>query len=162
MFATIVDKRDAVTLNSEMVKYIRPGSIVAVDCWKGYKPWDFIRSGWEYQSVNHEEHWVDPVTGVTTNSIEGNWRGFKTTAPRTAFSKARITPYLLFHVWKRKHRGNWWPRLLYALANCDWESACLEKVDVISGDGVGADVEANTSSADDYDIEGDDSLQGHH
>jgi len=72
MFATTVDNRTAITLNSEMVKYIKPGSIVAVDCWKGYKPVDFEHSGWDYQSVNHEEHGVDPVTGVTTNSIRGN------------------------------------------------------------------------------------------
>ena len=127
MFATIVDDRTARTLNSHMVKYIAPGSTVSVDCWKGYRPVDFAQCGWEYQSVNHEECWVDPKTGVTTNSIEGNWTGFKTTAPRRAFSKKLISPFLLFHVWKRKHRGKWWPRLLYALGHCDWNEVQLEK-----------------------------------
>jgi len=126
MFATIVDDRSAVTLNSHMVKYIARGSIVSVDCWKGYKPKDFEDCGWEYQSVNHEECWVDPVTGTTTNAIEGNWTGFKTTAPRRAYNKRMITPYLLFHIWKRRHRGKWWPRLLYALGQCDWNQVLLE------------------------------------
>jgi len=46
MFATIVDDRSALTLNSHMVKYIAPGSTVSVDCWKGYRLVDFVRWGW--------------------------------------------------------------------------------------------------------------------
>jgi hypothetical protein len=52
-----------------MKKYIRKGTIITVDKWRGYRPVDFKTMDWTHQCVNHNEHWKDPETGFCTNLI---------------------------------------------------------------------------------------------
>ena len=69
LFLTTVPNREAATLFDAMKKYIRKGSIITVDCWRGYRPIDFAKMDWTYQSVNHNEYWKDPETGFCSNAI---------------------------------------------------------------------------------------------
>jgi hypothetical protein len=74
MFLTPVKSRDAPTLFKTLKKYVRPGTIITVDCWRGYRKVDFASVKplpWVHQTVNHDKHWVDPSTLFTTNVIEG-------------------------------------------------------------------------------------------
>lgn len=74
MFAVIVQDRSSATLAPIIGRYVRPGSILHMDCWRGYRDADLIGMGiTEIRRVNHSQHFVDPDTGVTTNIIEGNW-----------------------------------------------------------------------------------------
>lgn len=76
LFLTAVPNRNAKTLFTYLKKYIKPGSVITVDSWRGYRPVDFAEAGWTYQVVNHSKYWKDPDTGFQTNQIEGEWRYF--------------------------------------------------------------------------------------
>jgi len=73
MFLVALPNRNAETLFTIMKQYIRRGSHVTVDFWKGYRPCDFDLMDWKYQAVNHSENWVDPEHGFCTNTIEGSY-----------------------------------------------------------------------------------------
>ena len=68
MFAVSVQDRCADTLRAIIQDHVLPGTIVRTDLWRGYRALhDF---GMEHQTVNHTDHFVDPITGVHTNTIE--------------------------------------------------------------------------------------------
>lgn len=74
-----VRHRDGRTHETIVQKYIRPGTIVYTDCWRGYQN---ISSGdITHRTVNHTLFFVDPQTGVHTNTIEGNWSALKKQVP---------------------------------------------------------------------------------
>ena len=60
------------------MKYVRKGSKIYTDGWKGYC---FVFALYTHYTVNHKRHFVDPVTGVHTNTIEGNWAPLKKSIP---------------------------------------------------------------------------------
>ena len=62
--------RDLATLIPIVQQYVRHGMTIHADMWKAY---DFLsRYGYQHGTVNHSQHFVYPVTGVHTNSIEGS------------------------------------------------------------------------------------------
>lgn len=77
MFMVPVLTRDAGTLRLLIERYVAPGSIIYTDCWRGYRPADMIQMGMLHDTVNHTYHFVDPLTGVHTNTIEGTWHAVK-------------------------------------------------------------------------------------
>ena len=52
-----------------------PGSTIWSDKWKAYS--SLKNYGFNYSFVNHSVNYVDPITGVNTNKIEGNWSALK-------------------------------------------------------------------------------------
>jgi hypothetical protein len=62
-----------------LTNYVQPGSIVYTDCWKGYREEDLL--GCTHVKVNHEEYFVDPITGCYINTIEGTSNGIKLQVP---------------------------------------------------------------------------------
>ncbi len=59
MFAVSVQDRTADALRAIIQEHVLPGTIVRTDLWRGYRALhDF---GMEHQTVNHTEHFVDPV-----------------------------------------------------------------------------------------------------
>ena len=77
LFAVSVENRNAETLRAIIARHVLPGSIVRTDLWRGYRALtDF---GLEHETVNHMEHFVDLITGVHRNTIEGTWNGINTT-----------------------------------------------------------------------------------
>ncbi|KAI9088848.1 hypothetical protein DFS34DRAFT_639825 [Phlyctochytrium arcticum] len=59
------------------------------DMWKGYvTPW-LKELGYDHETVNHSQHFVDPDSGVHTQNIESNWRAGKGRMPRNGTSKPR-------------------------------------------------------------------------
>jgi len=67
--------RDADTLTELIRKYVAPGTIVFTDQWAGYNR--LRAAGYNHQTVNHSQNFVDPTTGVSTNAVEAYWGRLK-------------------------------------------------------------------------------------
>ena len=72
------NKRDAATLGKLVQTYVRRGTTVITDKWKGYV--NLTTLGYIHLDVNHSTNFVDPETGANTNSIEGTWTHAKRAA----------------------------------------------------------------------------------
>jgi hypothetical protein len=68
----------------------------------------------EHQTVNHTEHFVDPVTGVHTNTIEGTWNGMKMRICRQHFNREFIDGALMEFIWRN--------RLLHAMQHVIYDT----------------------------------------
>ena len=71
-YLRLVDARDGDTLYPIIEEVLRPGSVICSDEWAAYRritqqphPQQF-----QHRTVNHQQHYVDPVTGCTTNHVE--------------------------------------------------------------------------------------------
>ena len=70
-----VPDRKASTLEACLRRFVHPESRIYSDCWKGYSK--LADSFTEHSTVNHSVSFVDFITNVHTNTIEGNWAGIK-------------------------------------------------------------------------------------
>ena len=70
-----VKNRKASTLLMVIKKYVKVGSLIWTDEFSSYK--SLSEHGYEYESVNHSEHYVEPTTGAHTQGIERSWREAK-------------------------------------------------------------------------------------
>nr|CAI5833064.1 unnamed protein product [Callosobruchus analis] len=46
-----------------------------IDCWSGYTGLSAL--GYVHRTVNHSNNFVDPLSGVCTNQVEGHWSRLK-------------------------------------------------------------------------------------
>ncbi len=51
-------------LSDALEDIVHPGSIIHSDMWAGY--FSLGARGWEHHMVNHDQNFVDPLTGVHT------------------------------------------------------------------------------------------------
>ena len=74
-------------------RYIHPESVIYSDGWKGYCQLNdhFFQHG----TVNHSVTFKDTITGIHTNTIEGNWAGIKKDIPFRSRSEKYITLFLI-------------------------------------------------------------------
>lgn len=112
-----VANRNAQTLVALIQKYVREGSCLHSDMWKGYVTWHIADIGIWHRVVNHTLHFKDPVTGVHTNTIEGMWQSLKHRVPRQAMSLDRVNPYLWEFMWRRRYDSIRWARLVHCWKN---------------------------------------------
>jgi hypothetical protein len=81
-FIVAVKDRSKESLIPPLIENIRPGSIVVTDCYSAYTNLMKEHPGMLYRHirVNHSDKthpFKDPVTGITSNRIEGLWQRFK-------------------------------------------------------------------------------------
>lgn len=113
VFLVEVPDRTAKTLLKFIKKYVKPGSIIHTDLFKSYARVN-SELGFEHKTVNHSIHYVNPETGVHTNTIEGFWNGLKLSIkPRNRVKNIKKT--LREIIWRRKYAAILWPAYLDAL-----------------------------------------------
>ena len=76
-FFEVVENRSQEILESLIIKYVRKGSVIYSDSWKGYNTDRLVGLGYTHGTVNHSQHFKDPVSGVHTNTIESTWHHLK-------------------------------------------------------------------------------------
>jgi hypothetical protein len=128
----VVADRGTVRLTRFVETYVRPGSWLHSDYWKGYANGTsntqdiFGAMGIRGMSVNHDKtfkQWVaEHRKWAMTNGIEGDWNAIICKTPKRKYGYKSITPYLRQVEWDResKHRWlDWWK----AFSTCTVEKA---------------------------------------
>ena len=70
-YMEIVERRDAATLLPIIQQVVRPGSVIHSDEWRAYR--NIQGLGYAHRTVNHSVNFVDPSSGVHTQTIESYW-----------------------------------------------------------------------------------------
>jgi len=123
VFIHPIENRSMETMLPVIQKFIRPGnlfsfpnnvsqndsgSIIYSDCWSSYVHGiPTLPEGYIHYTVNHSEHFVDPITGCCTNSIESTWQKFKY-RHKKHYGTARtlLSSYIEQFCWRKKYAGN--------------------------------------------------------
>ena len=119
VFITHVADRSAKTLLEAIQKFVRPGSIIYSDMWRGYNGIT-ERLGFEHLTVNHSIGFVDSVTGVHTNTIEATWCGLKLLIPKRNRT-VDIDNHLWEYIWRKLHAKTLWRSFLFALKDVAYD-----------------------------------------
>jgi len=121
IFAVPVQNRNAQTLLAIIQRYVRPGSIIYTDCWRGYRTNELTALGYHHSTVNHSDNFVDTETQVHTNTIEGTWSAMKASINKRHRTPDYIGNELFAFIWKRKNEDHLWPRFLYVIGHIKYE-----------------------------------------
>ena len=114
VFVVPVPDRSLRTLLDVISVRVREGSIIYTDLWRGYARLN-EELGYEHFTVNHTENFVDPETGVHTNTIEGFWNGLKLRISPRNRTQENIGSHLFEVLWRKKHASNLWEGFLASL-----------------------------------------------
>jgi len=71
-FINIVPNRAARTLIPIIQRNVRDGATIYTDCFRSYLSLNEI--GYVHGTVNHSRNFVDPITGIHTNTVENLWK----------------------------------------------------------------------------------------
>jgi transposase-like protein len=94
-----VQHRNAQTLLPVIQQYILPGTTVMSDLWAAYNT--VANLGYTHFTVNHQVHFVDPVSWATTNHIESLWQKAKSRNKRQyGTHRAMLKSYLIEFMWR--------------------------------------------------------------
>lgn len=119
IFLIPVQDRSANTLRSIIEFHVRPGSIVHTDMWRGYQNLDNL--GLSHVTVNHSQHFLDPVTGGCTNHAEGLNSGLKRKIPVRNRVENGIEFHLGEYIWRRQNSCRLFDAFVDALRDIHYE-----------------------------------------
>lgn len=104
-----VPNRNRNTLINLITAHVQPGSEVWTDCWAGYRGLGNIGGVPQYihRTVNHSHNFVDPVTGVCTNAVEGYWSRLKRFCRRLGVMQSQLLAEHIDHfMWFEVYSGD--------------------------------------------------------
>jgi transposase-like protein len=111
LFLCPIETRDVHSIDMIIKKYVKKGTTIYTDLWKGYN--NLKNIGYKHMTVNHSKHFKDPITNVHTNTIEGTWNGLKQSIIPRNRNKKDIVLYLREYQWRKKNREyNLWKKFL--------------------------------------------------
>lgn len=119
IFLVKVLRRDQATLSDIIRRYVLPGSIIYTDMWRGYN--NLHLHGYTHMTVNHSQNFVDPVTNVHTNAIEGNWSAIKRNTSIRKRTYRLIDNSLNEFMFRRLSDDNYWDKILECMKEVDFE-----------------------------------------
>lgn len=99
----LVPNRKGETLLPLINEWCNPGTIIVSDGWAGYSN---IREslGLSHEVVIHENHFVDPVTGIHTNNVECFWQRCKRKLKRMYGANREMLPsHIDEFLWRERH-----------------------------------------------------------
>ena len=103
-YMEIVQRRDACTLLPIIQAHCAPGTTVHSDEWASYNAVGNIANIGQHGVVNHSLHFVDPMTGVHTQTVESYWNRVKTKLKRMKGCAAhQLASYLDEFMWRERH-----------------------------------------------------------
>jgi hypothetical protein len=102
VFLITVPNRSADTLIPILKRYIYRDSIIFSDCWRSYI--SLNTHFYNHFTVNHQQGFIDSITGVHTNTIEGTWAGVKLNIPRRCRVSSRISMFLIRYMLKKNYK----------------------------------------------------------
>ena len=108
MFALPVADRTAPTLSRIIEQHVAPGTTIYTDCWRGYRAVDLMQMGMLRSTVNHRYNFVNPTTGVHTNTIEGTWHAIKAKINQRHRTSTFVNEHLQAFIWRRQNRTRLW------------------------------------------------------
>lgn len=119
-FFVPVETRNAATLLPIIARHVLPGSVVHTDLWRAYS--NIERDlGLLHFTVNHSESFVNPVTGVHTNTIEGTWNGLKICISPRNRTRDGIESHIAEFQWRRNHKDDRWEAFIEDLKDTHYE-----------------------------------------
>ena len=109
-FAVVVPDRTGPTLCAILKKYVRRGTLIVSDGWKGYcQVKNLPGFTYSHEMVNHSENFKDPVTGLHTNTMEAKWGALKRKIPARNFAtEDGLQEYLHMEMWLKLNEGQLW------------------------------------------------------
>ena len=99
IFMIPVPNRKEKTLIPLIKKWIKPGTIIHSDCWKGYC--NLNKLGYTHVTVNHSKEFKNFYNAACTNSIESEWHHAKVYMPKYGVHKGLHAGYLAEFMWRR-------------------------------------------------------------
>jgi transposase-like protein len=120
IFVIPVEARNRETLNDVISTHVAEGSIVYTDCWRGYSGVTTL-PGIEHYTVNHSRNFVNPITGVCTNTVEGVNSGLKRKIAVRNRVRDGIEGHLGEYVWRKKNSKCLWSAFIKAISDSHYE-----------------------------------------
>lgn len=102
LFLLPIEKRNVNDIDVIIKKYVKRGTTIYTDLWKGYN--NLKNIGYKHMTVNHSKNFKDPATNVHTNTIEGTWNGLKQSIPPRNRNKKDILLFLREYQWRKRNR----------------------------------------------------------
>ncbi|KAG0421309.1 hypothetical protein DMUE_6300, partial [Dictyocoela muelleri] len=103
IFLKCVKTRNEKTLTKLLLRKVCKESILYTDLWRGYNK---LKEHYDHKTVNHSKEFVDKITGVHTNTIEGTWYAVKTFVGKRYFNSRFLKYRLGFFMFKRNYGNN--------------------------------------------------------
>ena len=103
-YMELVPRRDAATLLPIIQQHVLPGTTIWSDEWAAYNRVASIPGVAVHGVVNHSIRFVDPTTGVNTQTVESYWNRVKTKFKRMkGVSSAQLALHLDEFMWRERY-----------------------------------------------------------